>query len=177
MKIDGTRVKGVIEKRMKLIKINDLKDFLRTIIEQAAAKADDDGRVSDAVTLYHLAEDFNTVYEVLNRNISDWIASEDPMQFSQQSAQYQEKTPETSLYELEDPVELGIYMATMYMGAVNIYRQISVRNREALFVLLKIAEAKKDFLKQEYDKCLTVSFQSTHAVDLEWEHRPIRMSC
>lgn len=158
VKADGSREKGAIEKRMKLIKIADQKDFLRTIIEQAAAQADDEGRIPDAVLLYHLAEDYNTVYEVLNRSISDWITSEDPIQFvSQQVSQYQEVNPATSLTELEDPVDLGRYMAQLYMSEVSIFKQISFRNRDALLVLLKIAEAKKDFMMQEYDRCLSVS--------------------
>lgn len=140
---------------MKLIKINEVQDFLRTITKQAAAQADDDGRVPDAVLLYHLAEDYNTVYEVLNRAVAEWIASEDPIQFTQPS-QILETNPDASLSELEDPVDLGKYMAQLYMGVVAIYRKISVRNREALLVLLKIAEAKTNFLRQEYDKCLSV---------------------
>ena len=160
VKADGTRDKGAVEKRMKLIKIADQQEFLRTITEQAAAQADDDGRVSDAVLLYHLAEDYNTVVQVLNRSISDWIASEDPMQFNAHPNQFQHDNSIQSIMELDDPADLGKHMVHLYMSAVNMYRQISPRNREALVVLLTIAEAKKMYLNHEYDACLSVSCRS-----------------
>ncbi|KAF8473165.1 Nup93/Nic96-domain-containing protein [Kalaharituber pfeilii] len=156
MKADGTREKGAIEKRMKLIKIADQQEFLRTITEQAAAQADDDGRVSDAVLLYHLAEDYNTVVQVLNRSISDWIASEDPTQLTSQPTGGQHQADaQQSITEFEDPAELGKHMGQLYWNMANMYRQISPRNREALMVLLKIAEAKRMYLVQDYEACLS----------------------
>ncbi|KAI4146402.1 MAG: hypothetical protein LQ340_005942, partial [Diploschistes diacapsis] len=68
---DGTRVKGAIEMRLPLIGLRDEEDYLRNVTMQAAKVADDTGRTTDAVLLYHLAEDYNSVIAILNRALSD----------------------------------------------------------------------------------------------------------
>jgi nuclear pore complex protein Nup93 len=73
---DGTRIKGAIEQRLKLIGLADQEDFLKTVTVQAAAVADDNGRTTDAVLLYHLAEDYDNVIAIINRALSEAVAAE-----------------------------------------------------------------------------------------------------
>ncbi|KAG4304826.1 hypothetical protein PORY_001879 [Pneumocystis oryctolagi] len=53
VKADGTREPGIIEKKFELIQLQNENEYLKTITEQAALQADDDGRTSDAILLYH----------------------------------------------------------------------------------------------------------------------------
>lgn len=155
---DGAREKGAIEKRMKLIKLTDQREYLRTITEQAATQAHDDGRATDAVLLYHLAEDYDTVMEVVNKNLSDSIASEDDSPpFSYHPGAI---TPgsNASITSVDDPAQLATNMLTLYSGNAAIYSKISMRNREAVAVLLKIAEAKNRYREGKWESCLLVSF-------------------
>ncbi|KAL8753507.1 MAG: hypothetical protein Q9199_004996, partial [Rusavskia elegans] len=64
---DGTRLKGTIEQRLNLIGLSDQEMFLKTVTVQAASVADDNGRTTDAVLLYHLAEDYDNVIVIVNR--------------------------------------------------------------------------------------------------------------
>lgn len=153
---DGTREKGAIEKRMKLIKIADQREYLRTITEQAAIQADDDGRSTDAVLLYHLAEEYNVVVEIINKNLSDSIASEEAQTV------YHDRAPgansgSMSLTSVDDPVRLATNMMHMYSAHANMFATINVRNREATGVLLMIAQAKEKYQLGKWESCLQVS--------------------
>lgn len=153
---DGTREKGAIEKRMKLIKIADQREYLRTITEQAAIQADDDGRSTDAVLLYHLAEEYNIVVEIINKNLSDSIASEEVQTV------YYDRAPSAnsgsmSLTSVDDPVRLAKNMMNMYSAHASMFATINVRNREATGVLLMIAQAKERYQLGKWESCLQVS--------------------
>lgn len=143
---------------MRLIKLTDQREYLRTITEQAAVQADDDGRANDAVLLYHLAEDYDTVLQIVNKNLSDYIASEEaPTRYQDLTATNGLLNSSLSLTSVEDPVQLAQNMLKMYGANVSVYTKIELRNREACGVLLRIAEAKKLFANGDWEACLVVS--------------------
>ncbi|KAI5838969.1 Nup93/Nic96-domain-containing protein [Morchella snyderi] len=155
VRADGTREKGAIEKRMRLIMLTDQREYLRTITEQAAVQADDDGRANDAVLLYHLAEDYDTVLQIINKNLSDSIASEEtPTHYQDHTAASGVLDSSLSLTSVEDPVKLAQNMLKMYGANVSVYTKIVLRNREACGVLLQIAEAKRLFTNGDWESCL-----------------------
>ncbi|KAJ8607894.1 hypothetical protein MRB53_039990 [Persea americana] len=67
---DGQRIVGEIETRLRLIDIGTQEDFLRQITLVAARTADEQGRVTDAALLFHLAEDYDKVVQVINEAVS-----------------------------------------------------------------------------------------------------------
>ena len=149
---------------MRLIRLSDQSEFLRTITEQAAVQADDDGRASDAVLLYHLAEDYDTVVQILNKNLSAHIALDDGGSGGylgyKQTKNPAEAAPEgsssVSLASVDDPTQLALNMMTMYQNNPNVLRKILHRNREACGVLLTVAEAKKRYEEGDWAACLEV---------------------
>jgi len=157
---NGTREKGAIEKRMKLLKLSGRSDLLRTITEQAAIQAEDDGRAADAVLLYHLAGDYDTVVLILSKNLSNHIALDDGS-----VGHYGLEPPpppnlalgySVSLASVDDPVQLAKNMLQLYATDANILRTINLRTREACGVLLQISEAKKMFEQEKWDSCLEI---------------------
>jgi nuclear pore complex protein Nup93 len=83
---DGNRVPGAIEQRARLIKLKDdfitgkrqtqdssldTKKLMDELTVQAAVAADESGRTTDAVLLYHLAGDFDAVLSIINRSLSE----------------------------------------------------------------------------------------------------------
>ena len=154
---------------MKLIKLDDQREYLRTITEQAAGQANDDGRASDAVLLYHLAEDFETVIEIINKNLSDSIASEDvTLGFSHQAGTSALPSAGSSLTSVDDPVQLAKRMRSMYANNAAMYSKISARSREAADVLLSIADAKMRYQEGKWESCLQVSIFSLCALGYDW---------
>ncbi|KAJ9655048.1 nuclear pore complex subunit [Neophaeococcomyces mojaviensis] len=88
---DGSRIRGAIEQRAKLIRLDSQEQFLRFITSQAASVADsrgqiadasrsrqriNQGQIADAVLLYHLCDDYDNVTAVLNRALADAVAIE-----------------------------------------------------------------------------------------------------
>ncbi|KAJ5365006.1 hypothetical protein N7517_007892 [Penicillium concentricum] len=155
IRADGTRLKGAIEQRLDLIKLVDQQEFLKTITVQAAAVADDKGLITDAVLLYHLAENYDRVIDIINRALSDAIAVElggampklQPLR--PRIDQNQDSQPEAveagsslSLTAVDDPGVLAKNMISLYDSDRMYYGQIRQINRDACGLLLRMMEAK-----------------------------------
>ncbi|KAL1311313.1 hypothetical protein AAFC00_001491 [Neodothiora populina] len=156
---DGQRIKGSIEQRLKLIGIKDEEQFLRQITISAAQIADDNGRVTDAVLLYHLAEEYDNVISICNKALSEAIAVEigdaplrleplKPRDFNQEQQQQQqleqrELGQSLSLTAVEDPYLLTRNMRDLYEAHALSNTKIKTTNREACALLLSMAESKR----------------------------------
>ncbi|KAI1817574.1 Nup93/Nic96-domain-containing protein [Poronia punctata] len=65
---DGRRITGLIEERGPLMGLREEDEFVRTVTLQAARFADDNGRTTDAVLLYHLAGDYDSVVTIIGED-------------------------------------------------------------------------------------------------------------
>ncbi len=153
---DGTRLKGAIEQRLRLIGLADQEEFLRTVTLQAASVADDNGRTTDAVLLYHLAEDYDNVIAIINRTLSEAIAVEigqeqmrlqplKPRTTNQQAQNQQQQQlagSSLSLTSVDDPAALAKNMISVYNANALYYQKIRAINRDACGVLLRMSDAK-----------------------------------
>ena len=153
VRTDGTRLKGAIEKRLKLIALADQEQLLRVVTVQAARVADDNGRVNDAVLLYHLAEDYDNVVSIVNRTLSEAIAVElgeealrlqplKPTMSVQQDRDQHFNTSTLSLTSIDDPILLGRNMIRLYGSNAMYSQKIRERNRNDCDMLISMAEAK-----------------------------------
>jgi nuclear pore complex protein Nup93 len=176
---DGQRIKGAIEERMGLIGLSDTDDFMRLVTIQAASIADDNGRTTDSVLLYHLAGEYDNVMEIVNRALSEAVAVEigqdsvsllplrprkdDPIASSQGSS--------LSLTAVADPVVLAQNMLGLYTTNSSYLRKVSDRNRNACAVLLKMHAVKEKVEKGEWAAALDVSLPGLwHRVLLLTQH-------
>ena len=174
IRADGTRIKGAIEQRLSLIKLVDQEEFLKTITLQAAAVADDKGLTADAVLLYHLAEDYDHVIDIINRALSDAVSIElgnpifktqplDPAT-SQQVDQDVPVQPGSSLSmtAVEDPVILAKNMVSLYNTNALYYQRIRKVNRDSCGLLLRMMEAKAEVEAGRWTPALDVSAYPFH---------------
>ena len=176
---DGTRIKGAIEQRLKVIKPADPTGFLRTITMQAAGVADDNGRTTDAVLLFHLAEEYDKVITIINRALSEAIAvdiGQEQMRLqpsrpavgqAQQQLQLQQAregtapaTSSLSLTAIDDPAELARKMIGVYNSNAMYFNKIKPANRDACGVLLRMSEAKQRIERGRWAEALDVSLLS-----------------
>jgi nuclear pore complex protein Nup93 len=157
IRADGTRTKGAIQKRLKLIRLVDQEEFLRTITMQAAAVADDKGLVADAVLLYHLAEDYDRVIEIISRTLSDAVAVEIgttalKLQSLRPRGDPQPAPPEgsfepgssLSLTAVDSPVVLAQNLVRLYNSNALYYQRIRQVNRDACGMLLRMMQVKSE---------------------------------
>ncbi|KAL2866812.1 linker nucleoporin NIC96 [Aspergillus lucknowensis] len=158
---DGTRIKGLIEQRISLIKLVDQEEFLKTITVQAAAVAEDKGLITDSVLLYHLAEDYDRVIDIISRTLSDSVAVPlgsptlklQPLRPrtslphdgpNSESATSADRGTSLSLTTVEDPVVLAKNMIGLYNQNALYYQRIRQANRDACGLLLRMMEAKSE---------------------------------
>ncbi|KZF22711.1 Pentulose kinase [Xylona heveae TC161] len=162
---DGQRIKGAIEQRVKLIKLADQEEFLKAVTVQAAAVADDNGRTTDAVLLYHLAEEYDNVVQIINRALSEAIAvdlDQEPVRLqplkprnnitgastngssniSEKNAAASDAGISFSLTTIEDPVVLALRMVNLYDSNAMYFKKIHKANRQAAALLLQMDHAK-----------------------------------
>ena len=174
IRFDGTRIKGIIEQRMDLIKLVDQRDFLRNITLQAASVADDKGLIIDAVLLYHLAENYERVIDIINRTLSDAIAVElggtvlklQPLRPRVEQGQVAQASDQSgamghgsslSLTAMDDPVVLGRNMIALYDSNPMYYENIRQFHRDACGLLLRIMQAKIEVEAGRWAPALDVS--------------------
>ncbi|KAH8178270.1 nup93/Nic96 domain-containing protein [Sarocladium implicatum] len=165
---DGRRIKGVIEERGPLIKLDEGDQFVNTVTLQAASFADENGRVTDSVLLYHLAGEYDTVVSIVSRALSEAVALEigqDPMRLmpvkvrsvdsrQPQGQQQQQPGSSLSLAAIDDPVELARTMMGMYERDAMFYRKIQDVNRVACRVLLEMSGIKGLVEQEQWAQCL-----------------------
>ncbi|KAI1418220.1 Nup93/Nic96-domain-containing protein [Hypoxylon sp. FL1857] len=148
---DGRRITGLIEERASLIGLREEDDFVKTVTLQAARFADDNGRTTDAVLLYHLAGDYDNVVSIVSRALSEAISleiGEDPMRLMPVKPRSDGKDPEAqpgsslSLASIDDPIQLATTMMSMYEKDAMFYTKIQDQNRIACHILLQMSEIK-----------------------------------
>ncbi|KAL1879384.1 hypothetical protein VTK73DRAFT_7021 [Phialemonium thermophilum] len=163
IKPDGRRIKGIIEERGALIALGEEEEFIKAITLQAASFADDNGRTTDAVLLYHLAGDYDTVVSIVSRALSEAISleiGEDPIRLVPVKPRVEGKEAESqpgsslSLAAIDDPVELAKTMMTMYERDHMFWQRIREPNRVACSVLLQMSEIKKLVEAGRWPECL-----------------------
>jgi len=170
MQLDGRRIKGAIEERMKLIHLADTDDFMRTVTIQAASIADDNGRITDAVLLYDLAGEYDNVITITNRALSEAVAVDigqekisllSPRLVAEQSSPEQQQSS-LSLTSVEDPVKLAQVITAIYNDKPMYHEKISQLNKETCRVLLRMNEAKSKIEARNWTGALDVSYPSLY---------------
>lgn len=163
IRADGQRIKGAIEQRKHLIKIENEKDFLKHITLFAARTAEEQGRTTDAALLFHLAEDYNKVFEVVNDALSLALTTEMGDQparlvplrprnidkaYNNQPQDAQQSS--LSLTAIDDPVQLAKDIKSLYASEAMYLERIDRRHSDACDVLLILAEARSALETQRW---------------------------
>ncbi|KAL8718550.1 MAG: hypothetical protein Q9225_004322, partial [Loekoesia sp. 1 TL-2023] len=182
---DGTRLKGTIEQRLKLIGLSDQEMYLKTVTVQAASVADDNGRTTDAVLLYHLAEDYDNVIVIVNRALSDSLAIDlsepepklQPLkprsttansEPEQQPNHNQSQTPPSqqqdrssfSLTSVTDPATLARNMIALYESNPLYHQRIRPLHRQTCGTLLLFSQTKSHIQSQNWSAALDTIAQT-----------------
>ncbi|KAI4599259.1 nuclear pore complex subunit [Pestalotiopsis sp. 9143b] len=147
---DGHRITGLIEERGPLIGLREEDDFIKAVTIQAARYADENGRTTDAVLLYHLAGDYDSVVTIVSRALSEAISldiGEDPLRLQPVKPRAAGKDDaqtgsSLSLAAIDDPIDLARTMMSMYEKDAMFYTRIQDQNRSACHLLLQMSEIK-----------------------------------
>ena len=144
---DGTRELGFIEKRLGLLDIDSETDYLRIVAEHAAAYSEQEGRLADAILLYHLAEQYNTVVAIVNQALADALMDLDTNFGAEISG-------ESNVSGLSSPVSMARNMQSIYSKNASLQSQVDINNRATCDSLLKIADCRTHFQAGNKRACL-----------------------
>ncbi|CEH18438.1 Cullins [Ceraceosorus bombacis] len=156
---DGTKAPGLIERNLSLIGLSDSRQFLQDIVCEAASQSDREHRVRDAILLYNLAEEYNTVIEVLNRDLGATLFEISPLPASSQTLEVGagRKTiaaADSGLADAMDTAQLAKAIVANYERQEYILRSINPAKRETIKVLLALKDAVNLFHAGELEKSL-----------------------
>ena len=73
--INGSKTSGILEKQRLLLGLPDIQDFHHKIIEACAIRCEEENRVFDALLLYQLCEEFDTVVALINKLLGEILSS------------------------------------------------------------------------------------------------------
>ncbi len=161
----GRRVSGAIEERLQILSLADQQAYLTTITVEAASVADDNGRITDAVLLYQLAEDYDNVITIINRSLSEAVAvdigqEQAPLQIFKprtDGVSLQRQDSSLSLLSVDDPMILARRVIGLYEKNTNQYlSKIKEVNRQTCGILLRMMEAKKKVAAREWAAAIDV---------------------
>jgi nuclear pore complex protein Nup93 len=178
VRTDGQRVPGAIEERKELIRLEDADDYMRTVIIQAASIADDNGRTTDSVLLYHLAAEYDNALTIINRALSDALVVENDQdtltpEMSTLINRHDRKKDQDSgisLTSVDDPAVLAKRFTNIYSSNRIGPDDITQQNIDTCKTLLAINEAKYHMQAGRWTQALDVSFPVEYVVRLGTAH-------
>ncbi|QLQ79258.1 hypothetical protein HG537_0B06050 [Torulaspora globosa] len=141
---DGTRIPGIIEERLPLLFLKNEEEFLRKITENAARRADEDGRLYDSLLLYQLSEEYNIVMTIVNSMLSDLLSNTD----LEQPLVTEDDNSEIN------PILIAKKLLSIYMENLEISKKVHSKNKEMCILFLKLADARKTFQARQWQNAL-----------------------
>lgn len=141
----GSRVPGVVEKRRKLLCLDDSAAFLHNIAEKAARSAEQEGRPYDCILLYQLAEEYETVLATVNVLLGDFAAAADFRTPLGPVVQADRILGEANI------VKLARRLLKMYSGSAEMLARTSASRRHTCDALLQLIDLFVDFTSSAPD--------------------------
>ncbi|KAG0348404.1 hypothetical protein BG004_005245 [Podila humilis] len=149
---NGVKIPGVIEKYLRLIKIENNTQFVRDITVEAAKSKAREGSVEDAIKLYSIAEFYNQVMELYNRQLAEYISNP-----GLQSTVAGESGPNVATIRRQ---------VTEFRNDPKIRQQISAGSLEACDILLKLVDFMNLYDRAKYEAAF-LTIQDLDLIPLE----------
>lgn len=154
---------------MKLAHIPNEQAYLLDIVKVAATRSSTQQRLSDAIILFNLAEDYDTVVAVLNRALGNSLG------------QPSNATPEGHLASKsigfgaqEDVGALARGILDHYQSDLTKWGRVGEKNRETCKVLLRLKDAFALYEQGAFEKTFEVSFFFSFLLEGKSRERIIR---
>jgi len=160
---DGTRMPGEVEKTAKLLNLANTQDFVQNITRKAAEKAErDGGRFTEAVVLYNLAEEYDTVVTLLNKFLGERLSRQ--AYAIAAVGQSDSKAPPSA--DNVDGIDEALGVAQSLLGYyernVNLANRISPENKAECNTLITLLRFMQDYEAGRFENALR------RQIDLGW---------
>ncbi|WWC66561.1 uncharacterized protein I206_100464 [Kwoniella pini CBS 10737] len=173
VRADGTKETGLIEKDLKLLKLNDEADYLKNVVLSAAEQSLLDSSLIDSIELYHLAGNYNKVIESVNKTLGQSLSStsrndggnhSNSLEFSQDNLQSVGLSG--AFGGTNDIYQLSQKVYNVYEKDFTKRTKVSKINWETLEILLKLKLGLKQFNEENRPDLALETFKSTKLLPL-----------
>ncbi|RLV93687.1 Nucleoporin NIC96 [Spathaspora sp. JA1] len=153
---NGTKIPGILEKQRSLIKLDNLQDFYYQIIQVSASKCEEEGRIFDALLLYQLCCEYDTVVSLINKLLAEIFATTDLNQPIIKFGNYQViSSGYTESYEYKDSIDNNIILLSqhiikMFDNNSFILSQITPQKKQTCDLLISIITIRQLFLEKNW---------------------------
>ncbi|CAO1614488.1 unnamed protein product [Sympodiomycopsis kandeliae] len=143
VRVDGARVPGAIEQNLKLLGMSTEGDYLRQIVHAAATRSEAEHRSRDAILLFNLAEEYDQVISVLNRELgaSLFLNDSSDADLLQGASESSKLNASRSLTATEDSTQLARAILDTYENSTHILSKINQKKRETCRLLLELKQS------------------------------------
>lgn len=154
---NGDSSSGILKTQRALINLPDLQSFYHQIIEVSASRCEEEGRIFDALRLYQLCQEYNTVVSLLNKFLSETISMNELDKPLLTGAEYKIST---GALKPEETVDNNIILLSKsIMATFNnnsyIIEKVSSKQREINGYLLPIVDIRQKFIEKDWQGTLS----------------------
>ncbi|CAK7902425.1 nucleoporin Nic96p [[Candida] anglica] len=153
---NGERISGLLEKQRNLISLPSLENFYHKIIEISANRCEEEGRIFDALLLYQLAQEFNTVVILINKLLSEILSTTELDKPLIQFGNYENVNGEKHAVNTIDNniILLSQHIIATFNKNTFILDNIEPSKKDTVDLLLQIVAIRETFLNKEWDNTL-----------------------
>lgn len=173
---NGTKIPGVLERQRSLIKLEDLKEFYLQIIELSAIKCEDEGRIFDALLLYQLCQEFDTVVSLINKLLAEILSSTELDKPIIQYGNYEVQAGGVvESKRADDTIDNNVILFARHIIKIFdtnsfILEQIDPQRKESCDLLLHIIDIRGLFIKKDFQQVL-IEIKKLACFDSIWPGR------
>lgn len=150
---NGEKVPGILEKQRSLIDLGDLPRFYHQIIEISSKRCEEEGRIFDALHLYQLCQDYDTVVSLINKLVSEILATSELDKPLVQHGNYSADNAPDSIDN--NIILLSEHIINMFNNNSFILERISPTNKRTNDLLLPIIKVRDAFVQKNYSQVIS----------------------
>lgn len=157
--LNGSKIPGILERQRVLIKLNNLNEFHHQIIEISAVKCEEEGRIFDALLLYQLCQEFDTVISLVNRLLAEILAATELDKPIIKYGNYEVLSGVNDSKDTVDTIDNNIILLAKHLMKIFnnnsfILDKITLKKKTTCDLLLPIIDIRDLFLAKDWNQVI-----------------------
>lgn len=155
---NGEKLQGILEDQRSLIELPNLEDFHREIAGVSASRCEEEGRTFDALQLYQLSQDYDTVVKMINKILSEVLTMLELDKSLLSKGDYKAASENQKSKNDFDGniIVLSNQIMSMFRNNSRIMEQITESNKEVNAQLLSILDIREQFAAKDWSGSLAL---------------------
>lgn len=147
----GDKIPGMLEKQRALFNLEDISSYYSKIVESTAQVCEEESRILDALRLYQLCQDYNTVVALINRYLSEILSMSELdkslLDIGQQHSGAAD-SPQTS-FIIESKRIVESFKSNSFIS-----QKVTAKEREVNKFLLAVVSIRQSFVHKAWQETL-----------------------